>query len=115
MWNDLGKWRKTTLGYQLDCKSDSAKITPHGIRARASSNALRAALFVLLAFGHNGGAETNAKIVGQFVELGVAINFDGFLGSVANHVAVVAPGEMIFQLDFCFLVEDAVQIIGQLV
>jgi hypothetical protein len=61
-----------------------------------SLDALRAALFVLLAFGHDGGAETAAEIVGQFVELGVAIDFDGFLGGVANDIAIVAPGEMVF-------------------
>ena len=58
--------------------------------------ALRAALFVLLALRHDRGAEAATEIVGKFVELGVAVDFNGFLGSVADNVAVVAPGKMIF-------------------
>jgi hypothetical protein len=59
-------------------------------------NALRAALLMLLTLGHDSGAKPGAEIVGQFVELRVAINLDGFLGSVADNVTVVAPGKMIF-------------------
>jgi hypothetical protein len=69
---------------------------------------LRAAFFMLLAFGHDGGAEASAEVVGQFVKLGIAINLNGLLRSIANYVAVVAPGKMIFQLDFCGFVEHAV-------
>jgi hypothetical protein len=61
----------------------------------SSLNALRAALFVLLALGHNGGAKTAAEIIGQFVKLGVTVNLDGFLGGIADNIAVVAPGEMV--------------------
>jgi len=75
-------------------------------------HALRATLFLLLALGHDGGTEAAAEVFGQFVKLGVTINLDCLLGGVANHVAVVAPGEMVLQLDFCSLVEYAVQIIG---
>jgi len=71
-------------------------------------DALRAALFVLLALGHDGRTEAGAKIVGQFVELRVAVNLNGFLGGVADHVAIVAPGKMVLQFDFCLVVEDAV-------
>jgi hypothetical protein len=70
---------------------------------------------VLLALGHDGRAKPGAEVLGQFVQLGVTIDFDGLLGGVANHVAVVTPGKMILQLDFCRFVEDAVQIVGQLV
>jgi hypothetical protein len=71
-------------------------------------NALGPALLVLLALSHDGGTQPRAKIVGQFVKLGVAVNLDGLLGGIANHVAVVAPGEMVLQLGFCGFVEDAV-------
>jgi hypothetical protein len=74
-------------------------------------NALRATLFVLLTFGHDCGTEAAAEILGQFIELRITINLDGLLSRVANHVAVVAPGEMVLQLDFCSFVEYAVQII----
>jgi hypothetical protein len=70
---------------------------------------------VLLAFGHDGGAEAAAEIFGQLVELRIAVDFDGLLGCVADDVAVVTPGKMVFQFDLCTLVEDAFQIAGQLV
>jgi hypothetical protein len=79
------------------------------------SDALRPALFVLLALSHDGRAETTAQFVRQFIKLRVAIDLDGLLGSVTNHIAVVAPGKVVFKFDLSFLVEDAVQIIGQLV
>jgi hypothetical protein len=85
------------------------------MRLNPLSHALRPALFVLLALSHDGGAETAAQFVRQFVKLGVTINFDGFLGGVTNHIAVVAPGKVVFKFDLGLLVEDAVQIIGQLV
>src|SRR5437879_3695077 len=74
-------------------------------------HALRPALPVLLALGHDGGTQPRAEIFGQFVELGVAINLDGLLRGVTNHIAVVAPGKMVLQLDLCSLVEHPVQII----
>jgi hypothetical protein len=73
------------------------------------SDALRTALFVLLALPHDGRAETGAEVLGQFVELGVSIDLDGLLGSVTDHIAIVAPGKMVLQLDLCGFVEDAVQ------
>ena len=78
-------------------------------------DALRATLLMLLALGHNCGTEAAAEIFGQFIELRVTINLNSLFGRVANHVAVVAPGEMVLQLDFGGFVEDAVQVVGQLV
>jgi hypothetical protein len=75
------------------------------------SHALRTAPFLLLALGHDSGTEAGTEVVREFVELGIAVNFDGLLGCVANHVAVMAPGKMVLQLDFRLFVEDAVQII----
>src|SRR5271157_2450774 len=70
---------------------------------------------MLLALGHDGRAEPTAQVFGQFVELRVAIDLNGLLGRVTDHVAVVAPGKMILELDFRIAVENAIQIIGQLV
>jgi hypothetical protein len=78
-------------------------------------DALRAAFLLLHALGHDCGAEARAEVLRQFVELRVAVNLDGFLGCVADNVAVVAPRKMIFQLNLSFFVENAVQITGQLV
>jgi hypothetical protein len=72
----------------------------------------RTGFLVGLALGHNGGAETVTEVVGEFVKLGVAVDLDGLLGGVANHVAVVAPSQMVFQFGFGTVVEDAVQIVG---
>src|SRR5579863_781369 len=85
-----------------------------GVR-RSWLDALRAALFLLLALGHDGRAEAPTQVFRQFVELGVAVDLDGLLGRIADNVAVVAPGKMVLQFDLGFLVEDAVQVIGQLV
>jgi hypothetical protein len=71
------------------------KKIPNGFHRTYPSDALRAALLVLLALGHDSGAKTSAEIIGQFVELGVAVNFDGFLGGVADNIAIVAPREMV--------------------
>src|SRR5215469_7448454 len=80
----------------------------------AASHALRSAAALLLALRHNCGTKSAAEVFRKFVELRIAIDLDGLLGCVAHHVAVVAPRKMIFQLGFGFLVEDAVQVTGQL-
>src|SRR6266576_1024466 len=64
--------------------------------------------------GNNGGTKAGSEVVGKFVKLGVAIDFDGFFGSVANHKAVVAPRQMVFEFSLGTVVYDAVEIIGQL-
>jgi hypothetical protein len=68
--------------------------------------------FPALAFGDDGGTEAVAEVVRQFVKLGVAVNLDGLLGGVADHVAVVAPGQMVFEFALCAVVNDAVKVIG---
>ena len=68
--------------------------------------------FAGVTLGHDGGTEAVSKVVGEFVELGVAVDFDSLLGSVADYVTVVAPGKMVLQLNFGVFVEDSVQIVG---
>src|SRR5215469_16921543 len=80
----------------------------------AASHALRSAAALLLALRHNCGTKSAAEVFRKFVELRIAVDLDGLLGCDANNVAVVAPRKMIFQLGFCFFVEDAVQVAGQL-
>src|SRR5580658_547933 len=84
-------------------------------RFRTKSDAFRTALLVLLALGHDSRTEAATEVFGQFVQLRVAIDLNRFLRSVTDYIAVVAPGEVILQLDLGILVDDAVQIIGQLV
>jgi len=59
---------------------------------------LGAARLKAVALRHDCRAQPDAQIVRQFVKMGVAVNFDGPLGGVADDVAVVAPLKMIFQL-----------------
>jgi hypothetical protein len=63
---------------------------------------------VLLALRHDGRAKAGAKIVWKFVELGIAVNFDGLLGGIADYIAVVAPSQMIFELGLSPIVEGPV-------
>ncbi len=69
---------------------------------------------MLLTLGHDGGAEAGAQVFGEFVKLGVAVDLNSLLGCVANHVAVMAPGEMVLQFALGLLVEDTVQVVRQL-
>src|SRR5581483_9181990 len=67
-----------------------------------------------LAFLHYGRTQTGSKVVGQFVEDGIAVNLDGFLGGIADDVAVMAPVEVIFQFRSHSFVEGVIQVICQL-
>src|SRR5262249_47740970 len=57
--------------------------------------------FMLLAFalGNNSSLEFAAERVWKVVNFVVAVNLDGHLRGVANHIAVMAPLEMLFQFD----------------
>ena len=85
-----------------------------GVENNCELNALLGLFLVLLALAHDGGTKSPAQVVRQFVELGVAINLDGFLSGIANHVAVVAPSQVVFQFRLGAIIQGAIQIIGQL-
>ena len=76
------------------------------------SSLLGTGFLAALALGNDGGFKSGSKVIGKGIKLGIAVNFDGFLGGVAYHVAVVAPSQMVFQFRFCAVVNDAVQVIG---
>src|SRR5580658_3834421 len=67
-----------------------------------------------MALGNDRGAKPGAKIFWQFVEFRVAINLDGLLGRVANHIAVVAPRQMIFQFSLRARINRTVKVVSQL-
>src|SRR5208282_2006684 len=71
------------------------------------------ALFLGCALAKDGNLESGAEVFGKLVQLGVAVDLDGLLGGVADDVAVVAPGEMIFQFRLCAGVDGGVQVVGQ--
>jgi hypothetical protein len=52
--------------------------------------------------------------VWKLVNLIVAVNFDGFLGGIQHHVALVAPMKMLIKLGLQALCNLAVQVVGQL-
>lgn len=66
----------------------------------------------MLALGHDCGSEAGTKIVGQFVKLGVAIDFDSLFCCIANNEAVVAPLKMLFQLGSGASINAVVQVVG---
>jgi hypothetical protein len=66
----------------------------------------------VLALGHDSGVQPDSEIVGEFVNLGIAVDFDGLFGGVADDEAVVAPLEMFFEFGSCAGVQAFVQVIG---
>ena len=76
------------------------------------SNLLWPLLLMPGALVHNGRLEASTKIVGQLIELLVAVDLDGLAGRVADHVAVVAPGEMFIELGFGLRIDYAVEVVG---
>ena len=63
-----------------------------------------------LTFGNDGTAKAGAKVFRQRIKLGVAINLDGLLGGVADHVAVMALSQVVFQFSFGAVVKDPIQV-----
>jgi hypothetical protein len=66
------------------------------------------------AFGHNGIVEATSEALWKLIKLIIAVNLDGFLGGIHDHVAFFAPMEVLVQLDFQVLADLAIKIIGQL-
>jgi hypothetical protein len=66
------------------------------------------------AFRHYGVMEAASEAFWKLVKLVIAVNLDGFLGRIHDHVAFMAPMKVLIQLDFQVLADLAVKIIGQL-
>jgi hypothetical protein len=49
------------------------------------------ALVVIAAFCHDGLMEAASEVVGQLVNLVIAVNFDGLFGGIHHNMAFVAP------------------------
>ncbi len=79
------------------------------VLARALSH-----LFRGLTFSDDGLVELLAKLFGEFVEPVVAIDLDGLLGCVQNHVAVAAPMQVLIQFFSYGDADVAVQVVRQL-
>src|SRR5271169_72754 len=84
------------------------------MRVRPGSDVLRAAFLAGVAFGDDGGSKAGTEVFRKRIELRIAVNLDGLLGGIADHVTVVAPGEMIFQFRFRAIINRAIQVVRQL-
>ena len=80
-----------------------------------SSAARRLGLLMCHALSHDGRPEPRSQIVGQFIKVRATVDFDGFAGGVTNHVAVVAPRQMIVEFGLGPGVQHAIEVIRQLV
>jgi hypothetical protein len=72
------------------------------------------ALFAGLALGHNGLVETISKILGEFVDLIISVDLNGFLGGIHHDMAFVAPMQVFIKFGPQAVIDAAVEIIGQL-
>src|SRR5208282_1116686 len=113
--NDYGSARRTaaeTAALQSAGREESPGKRKHPVTALG---ARWVRLLVLGTLGHDGRPKPCAQILGQFVELGIAVDFDGLSSGIADHVAVVAPRQMIVEFGLGPGVQRAIEIVGQLV
>ena len=68
-------------------------------------------LVFLLTLGNDCLVESVSDGIWEGINVVVAVDFDGFLGGIADYEAVVAPLEMLFQLRFKLDVNVAVQVL----
>jgi len=79
---------------------------------RGGSNILLARLGAP-ALAHDGLVEAVAERFREFIKLVIAVDLDGLLGGVHDHVAFMAPVEMFVQFRLQAFAAGAVQVIGQ--
>src|SRR5438445_6324339 len=81
----------------------------------SESHLLRPDLFLRLALGNYCGAKAGAEVLRELVELRIPVDLDGLLGRVADNVAVVAPGKVVFEFGLGAVVEHALEVVRQIV
>ena len=52
------------------------------------------------AFRHNGIVQAGPEAFWKLIKLIIAVNLDGFLGRIHDHVAFFAPMKVLIELDF---------------
>jgi hypothetical protein len=67
---------------------------------------------VTFALGDDCGLQPATEIIGEFVEGGVTVDFNGALGGVADDVTVVAPLQVFLEFCLGFGVHGVVEVIG---
>lgn len=67
------------------------------------------------ALGHYGLLELHPESLREFIDSVIAINLNGLLGCVQDHMAVVAPMKMFIEFGAYGLTHCAIQVIGQLI
>ena len=86
-----------------------------GEKGRAALTFWLICLLLLGTFRHDRGAKASTQVVRKLVEFGVAINFNRLARGIADHVAVVAPCEVVVQLSLGTGVQYAVKVVSQFV
>jgi len=71
-------------------------------------------LFGVTAFAHDGIVEARSERVGELVNLVVSVDFDGLFGGIEDHMAFVAPMQVLIEFGLEAFSNFAVQVIGQL-
>jgi hypothetical protein len=68
----------------------------------------------LAALGHDGLVKAVSEVFWKLINLVIPVNFDGFLGCIHHHMALVAPMEVFIQLNLQVLGDLPIEVIGQL-
>ena len=55
-----------------------------------------------------GRSELGFEVFREFVELGIAVDFNSLLSCIADYIAVVAPSKVFVQFCLCAGVDDAI-------
>jgi len=67
-----------------------------------------------LALGYDGSMDPGAKFVRKFIEPRIPVDLDCALGSVTNHVAVMAPLQVFLEFSLGVRIHGVVEVVGQL-
>jgi hypothetical protein len=105
-----GKWRTPKGRKRIE--NAPAKDDQSAKYNCGPSNLLWPLLLMPGALVHNGRLEASPEIVGQLVELLVPVDLNGLPCRVADHIAVVAPCEVIIKLGFRLRINYAVEVVG---
>lgn len=71
-------------------------------------------MFRVSALAHDSVVKAGPEGVWKLVNLIISIDFNGFLGSIEDHVALVAPMQVLIQFSLKVFSNLAVQVIRQL-
>jgi hypothetical protein len=82
-----------------------------GEKGRAALTFWLIRLLLIGALRHDCGTKASTQVVRKFVQFGVAINLNGLARGIADHVAVVAPCEMVVKFSLGTGVQYAIKVV----